>query len=143
MSDSTFMTFERIKQLKARYFRFVDTQNWDGLNEVFSENAQLQWGPEDDQVMKGRATIVSSLKANLEGAKTTHHGHMPEIELIDENNARGIWAMNDTIDHPDYDLIGVGHYHEEYVRQGGEWRIHRLKLTRLSEVRTPKNGSGA
>ena len=139
MSESTLMSLEQIKQLKARYFRFVDTQQWDALKEVFSEDAHLRWGPEDDQVFKGRERIISSLAANLAGATTTHHGHMPEIELIDEDHARGIWAMNDVVDHPDYLLIGVGHYHEEYVRSDGRWQIHRLKLTRLREERTPKS----
>lgn len=139
MSESAFMSFEQIKQLKARYFRFIDTQQWDALEDVFAEDAHLQWGPEDDQVFKGRDVIVSSLAANLKGATTIHHGHMPEIELIDEDHARGIWAMNDVVDHPDYLLVGVGHYHEEYVREDGRWKVRRMKLTRLREERTPKS----
>ena len=138
MSDSNFMSFEQIKQLKARYFRFIDTQDWDALSEVFTKDAVLQWGPEAGQVMEGRDAILAGLIANLEGAVTCHQGHMPEIELIDAEHASGIWAMTDRVDHPDYLLIGYGHYHEEYVKQDGRWRIQRLKLTRLHEERTPK-----
>ena len=47
--------------------------------------------------------------------------------------------MTDRVDHPDYLLVGHGHYHEEYVRQNGRWKIRRLKLTRLHEERTLKN----
>lgn len=141
MSDSScmFMVFEEIKQLKARYFRFLDTQEWDALSDVFTEDAVLQWGPEDDQVMRGRDAILAGLIANLKGATTCHHGHMPEIELIDPDHARAIWSMTDRVDHPDYLLIGYGHYHEEYLKQNDRWRIQRLKLTRLHEERTPKN----
>jgi hypothetical protein len=138
VSESTSMAIEAIKQLKARYFRFVDTQQWDGLVEVFSEDAALKWGPEDDQVMEGRDVIIASLTENLRGAKTVHQGHMPEIELLDKDHARGIWAMSDRVDHPEYLLIGHGHYHEEYVRQKGSWKIRRLHLTRLYEERTSK-----
>lgn len=139
MSEPRFESFEQIKRLKARYFRFVDTQQWEALRDVFSEDAQLQWGPEDDQVFDGREVIIANLAANLEGASTIHHGHMPEIELIDDDHARGIWAMNDVVDHPKYRLVGVGHYHEEYVRVDGRWQIRRSKLTRLAEERTPKS----
>ena len=139
MSESTFASFEEIKQLKAWYFRFLDTQDWDALSEVFTKDAVLQWGPEDDQVMDGRDAILAGLIANLEGAVTCHQGHMPEIELIDSNHARGIWSMTDRVDHPDYLLIGYGHYHEEYVRRDGRWQIRHLRLTRLHEERTPKS----
>jgi hypothetical protein len=64
---------------------------------------------------------------------------MPEIELIDDDHARGIWAMNDVVDHPDYLLVGVGHYHEDYVREDGVWKVARMQLTRLREERTPKS----
>jgi hypothetical protein len=29
---------------------------------------------------------------------------------------------------------GYGHYHEEYRKAGGRWRIRRLRLTRLKVV---------
>jgi hypothetical protein len=134
----TLASIEEIKQLKARYFRFIDTQDWDALSEVFTKDAILQWGPEADQVMEGRDAILTGLMANLEGAVTCHQGHMPEIELQGPDRARGIWSMTDRVDHPNYLLIGYGHYHEEYVKQDGRWRIAHLKLTRLHEERTPK-----
>jgi len=63
---------------------------------------------------------------------TVHHGHMPEIELTSETTAKGIWAMQDLLRWPDgRELCGYGHYHETYVRRGGEWRIQSSKLTRL------------
>lgn len=139
MNESSLTSLEEIKQLKARYFRFIDTQDWDALSEVFTQDAVLQWGPEEGQVMNGRDAILAGLIANLEGAVTCHQGHMPEIELIDSEHARGIWSMTDRVDHPDYLLIGFGHYHERYVKRDGRWRIQHLKLTRLYEERTPKS----
>ena len=38
---------ESIKQLKARYFRFMDTKQWDEWQWVFTEDARLKWGPEE------------------------------------------------------------------------------------------------
>jgi hypothetical protein len=73
----------------------------------------------------------------LEGARTVHHGHMPEIELTGADTARGIWAMYDYVEWPPktsgerVGLQGYGHYREEYVREDGRWRIQKLRLERL------------
>ncbi len=138
MSEAKFLEIEAIKKLKARYFRLLDTREWEAWAEVFHEQATLQWGPEPDQVMVGRAAIVAGVSGALEGASTIHHGHMPEIELLDDTHARGIWAMFDSIDHPKYDLEGFGHYHDEYEKDASGWRIRRTQLTRLREIRIPK-----
>jgi hypothetical protein len=73
----------------------------------------------------------------LEGARTVHHGHMPEIEVTGSDRARGTWAMFDYVEWPNADdgarvgLQGFGHYVEEYAREDGEWRISRSRLVRL------------
>jgi hypothetical protein len=122
---------EAIKQLKARYFRFLDTKDWDGWGRVFAEGAVLEV-PEVDMVVEGRDAIVESVSGALVGTTTVHHGHMPEIELTGPDAARGIWAMFDFVEWPTGDgLRGYGHYHEEYVREGGEWRIARSRLVRI------------
>ena len=122
---------QAIKQLKARYFRLMDTKQWDEWQWVFTEDAWLKWGTEDDQVFEGREAIVAGVSASLKGAVTVHHGHMPEIEILSEDSARGIWAMYDWVDAPAFGLHGFGHYHEEYRCEEGVWRIARLLLTRL------------
>ena len=33
------LAMEEIKQLKARYFRFVDTKDWEALSTIFCEDA--------------------------------------------------------------------------------------------------------
>jgi 3-phenylpropionate/cinnamic acid dioxygenase small subunit len=129
---------EAIKQLKARYFRLLDTQQWEAWGQVFTHDARLHWGPRPEDAVGGRDEIVRAVSAALAGARTCHHGHMPEIELLDATRARGIWAMFDWVDHPRYDLKGYGHYHEEYVKQDGAWRIRRSRLVRLREDRIPR-----
>ena len=45
------LAIEQIKQLKARYFRCMDTKDWDGLRAVFAPNAVLdvtgETGPDE------------------------------------------------------------------------------------------------
>jgi len=72
---------EAIKQLKARYFRLMDTKQWLPFSQVFTDDVLVD---------------------------VSHDKHAP----------------GDTI-------RGYGHYHEEYRKEKGGWRISKLKLTRL------------
>jgi hypothetical protein len=126
---------EDIKQLKARYFRLMDTKQWDDWGQVFSTDAVMEV-PEADMVSHGRDEIVTNVSAALVGARTVHHGHMPEIEITGPGRARGVWAMFDYVEWPEADgqrvgLQGYGHYLEEYAREDGEWRIAKIRLERL------------
>jgi uncharacterized protein (TIGR02246 family) len=126
---------EEIKQLKARYFRLMDTKQWEDWADVFTEDLDA-WIEGYSDASVGRDAFVSSVSAMLADALTVHHGHMPEIEVTGPRTARGIWAMFDyvkfTSPERQLELKGYGHYHEEY-RKGadGRWRISSLKLHRL------------
>jgi uncharacterized protein (TIGR02246 family) len=138
------LDLEAIKQLKARYFRTLDRQDWDGFGAVFARDAVLEV-PETGKVRRGRDEIVSSVSKALAGAQTVHHGHMPEIELTGPDTARGVWAMADYVEWPAaasgerFGLQGYGHYEEEYVREDGEWRIARARLVRLRVDPLPRS----
>ena len=127
---------EAIKQLKARYFRLMDQKKWDEWAMVFAQDAHLVV-PEGAVDERGRAAVVASVSGVLEGVRTVHHGHMPEIEITGPDTARGIWAMFDYVefttgaDGARFGLKGYGHYTEEYVREDGQWRIAFLELSRL------------
>lgn len=135
---------EEIKQLKARYFRYMDTKQWSGWEEIFTTDAvmdvseeRVPGGPQDG-IVKGRDKIIPFVSKVLEGVVTVHHGHMPEIEVTSDTAARGIWSMEDKLRWPDgkTTLHGYGHYHETYEKVAGKWRIKTLKLTRLRTDRT-------
>jgi uncharacterized protein (TIGR02246 family) len=129
------LDIEEIKQLKARYFRYLDTKRWDAWGTVFTPDAVMEV-PEADMVNHGRDEVVRAVSTALEGTRTVHHGHMPEIVITGPDTARGTWAMSDFVEWQSAGdqragLRGYGHYLEEYVRQDGEWRIARLRLERL------------
>ncbi len=141
------LDIEEIKQLKARYFRTLDTRDWNGFGDVFSRDGLLEV-PEADATRNGRAEIVAFVSGALEGARTVHHGHMPEIELHGPASASAVWAMEDQrffeADDPSAlwaSAIGAGHYHETYVATPEGWRIASLRLTRLRLVFEPLPGA--
>ena len=124
---------EAIKQLKARYFRTMDTKDWAAMRQVFTDDVVMDTTESGGGIVTGADDFVSFLRAALDGAVTVHHGHMPEIELTSPTSARGVWALQDFIVWPDGTrLHGAGHYHETYEKDAsGRWRIASSTLTRL------------
>ena len=128
---------EDIRNLKARYFRLMDTKQWDALKAVFTGDLKVVT-PEGAIYVEGGEAYAASLRHSLEHAVSCHQGLAGEIEIGADGTATGIWAMQDVIEWPDAhprtgwkSILGRGHYHETYRREGGEWRIATLMLTRL------------
>jgi len=125
------LDIEAIKSLKARYFRTMDCQDWPALADCFTADLVADFRDAPGMLAEGRDEYMKQLVSVLEGATTVHHGHMSEIEMIDGENALGTWAMEDIVNLPGLMLQGWGHYHERYRKEQGEWKIARIKLTRL------------
>jgi len=142
---------EALKQLKARYFRFLDTKQWESWRDLFTEDALLKvhsvvttWGgePQLRQDIQGSETIMTTVRALIDNSVTVHQGHMPEINLTSPTTATGIWAMEDIVENSQGRMRGHGHYHETYRKTDAGWRIASLELTRLrlerNEVTPPR-----
>jgi hypothetical protein len=128
---------EEIRNLKARYFRLMDTKQWDALKDVFTSDMKVIT-PEGQVYAEGGETYAAALRRSLEHAVSCHQGLIGEIDIEDADHARAIWPMQDVIEwedrHPQAgwkSILGRGHYHETYRRDGGAWRIATLTLTRL------------
>ena len=121
-----------ICEAKARYCRMLDTKDWEGFTNLFTEDYELDVSDGTGMaVIKGRDAAMAMVRASIGTAKTAHQVHSPEIAL-DGDEARVIWALQDrVIWTDDRSLTGYGHYHERWVRRAGEWKIAALKLTRL------------
>jgi uncharacterized protein (TIGR02246 family) len=124
-----------IEKLKARYFRCLDTKDWETFRDLFVEDVEIDVTDdlEGGEPSRGRDQFVDTCAKVLEGAITVHHGHMPEIELDGDDRASAIWAMEDYVDWGEGRAFrGYGHYHERYEKGAdGRWRIAALTLTRL------------
>jgi hypothetical protein len=128
---------EAIKQLKARYFRLMDTKQWDRWRALFTDDCGYDG---TSRPYRNADEFVAGTSEKLRDAVTVHQGHMPEIVLTGADTARGIWAMFDWVEYPEErdtgrginrGFTGYGHYEEEYRREGGAWKIAFLRLTRL------------
>ena len=129
---------EEIRALKARYFRYMDTKQFDRLHDVFADDFEVI-SPDGQVWMSGGPAFAESLRSSLSNSVSAHQGFSPEIEIIDADNASGIWPMQDMIRWEDRHpregwkaIVGRGHYHDTYRRVDGRWRIATLSLVRLS-----------
>jgi hypothetical protein len=129
---------EAITQLKARYFRLMDTKDWDGLAGVFTEDVVVDVTGEGGGVTTSVDEYLPFLRGSIGGVTTVHHGHMPEITLTSATTASGIWALEDQLWWPEggplTHMHGFGHYHETYEKTDGRWRIKTLTITRLHRI---------
>jgi hypothetical protein len=128
--------------LKARYFRTIDEKDWAEHEAVLAPDLVADFrasaGDKNDaQLTHGAAAYVAKLAPILEHVVTVHHGHTPEITILSDTEATGIWAMEDKLwvkpgsALPFAFMHGYGHYHEHYVRIDGARRIKPVRLTRL------------
>jgi hypothetical protein len=123
---------EAIRRLKARYFRTMDTKDWDEMRKVFTDDVVIDTSEAGGGIVRGADEFMTFLQEALGGAVTVHQGHMPEIDIISETTATGIWALNDIVIWPNgVRLDGYGHYHETYEKGANGWRIKSSTLTRL------------
>jgi SnoaL-like domain len=129
-----------LTELKASYFRYLDTKQWEKWRALFTEdlnfyNDTVALPTSTEPMAEGRENFVTMVSGMLEHAVTVHQGHMPEIAFTGDRTASGIWAMYDWVDAPGesgWNNQGFGHYHERYEKgDDGKWRIAELRLTRL------------
>ena len=129
--SANFEDWLAICNLKAAYCRLLDTKDWDGWGQLFTEDFELDVTGSGGQLVRGRDAVVASVRSAIETAKTAHQVHFPEI-TIDGDEATAIWPMQDRVVWDESRaLTGYGHYHERYVRTAEGWRIAAQKLTRL------------
>jgi hypothetical protein len=145
----TILDLEQIKQLKGKYFRYLDSQRWEDWGNLFTEDAKLRLFPingGEPRKVDGRATIVADVSGRLKGVVTVHHGHTPVIEFTGADTAHGSWAMSDDLEeHHEGGLRvhrgGYGYYLEDYKRDNGTWRIAVLRLTRIRLFRVEETAN--
>ncbi|MDE8650698.1 nuclear transport factor 2 family protein [Novosphingobium album (ex Liu et al. 2023)] len=136
-----FADWVSICETKARYCRCLDTKDWDGYADCFTEDLVLDTRPAGGNIAHGRDEALRMVRGSVERARTAHHVHNPEITFApDGQSADVIWAMQDRVDWAedrvaqmgDTGHTGYGHYREHYVKcPDGKWRIQRQALSYL------------
>lgn len=122
---------EAIKKQKHKYFRCIDKGLWDELvDSCFAEDAIADF--DEFGIVRGREALRQFYKEKIGSAFSlcVHQGHNPEIDLISDTTATGIWQLENFMVTAE---TNVGYwiaafYEEEYVKEKGTWKINRIKI---------------
>ncbi|WP_066014354.1 nuclear transport factor 2 family protein [Endozoicomonas atrinae] len=136
------VAIEEIKQLKSRYFRFLDTADIDGLKTVFTQDAGIHYRSPSYEFKKNGWNELADffLECFTKTKFGIHTGHHPEIS-VNENQARGIWYLHDKFVNLDEGITfeGSAIYQDRYVRENDGWKIAFSEYDRLFEQVTKRN----
>lgn len=130
---------EKIKQLKARYCRYIDTRQWDLFGELLAEDVHMVFNDVDGNrqfEFFSREEMVNVTAMMLKHATTVHHVHNAEIVLTSSTVATATWAMEDLILFPQGGnapfsyMHGFGSYTETLEKKKNDWMIKSLTLSR-------------
>lgn len=131
-----------IARLKHRYFRCLDQKAWDELETCFTADATASYGGGAVE-LSGRDAIMTFLRDSMgsPGMLTSHRGTQPEIDLLGDGRARGVWALEDVVIHQDFGLTihGASFYDDRYVKIDGTWLIASTGYKRTYEEVWPRS----
>ena len=88
---------EEIKQLKARYFRFIDTKDWVAFRDLFTDDCKHHLPEESPVPFMANEEYFPMMESMLGDGVTTHQGFTPEIRFTSATEADGTWAMHDYV----------------------------------------------
>jgi len=134
----TLMDIEAIKQLKHAYFRCLDTANFDELATIFHPDVSVHFvGGSYEWKLQGRDEYLAALRSAFNREAVGHHnGHHPEIQMLSDNEATGIWYLADDmwiLTHK-FHTKGTAMYWDRYVKADGRWKIRETRYRRLYEL---------
>lgn len=135
------MAIEDIKQLKARYCRAIDEDRLPDWRDIFTADAVILT-PEIQERPRivGIEQILKFVESALAGTTRVHHLHAPEITIVSDEEATGIWSLEDNLywksEMPNMfgakrHFRGFGHYRERYRKTPAGWRITEMALPRV------------
>ena len=81
------LDYKAIVELKARFGRLADVQDWQGYRGVFSDDCEFDFG--GGYVVQGGQVGTDTIAGMLEGAVSVHRAYMPEIDFVSADEARG------------------------------------------------------
>jgi len=117
------LAIKEIKKLKGRYQRALDASRWDEFAEYLAEDfTVMETGLQEPVV--GREKVIEQCRRSVENyGGWKHHVLLPDIEILSETTAKGTWTITNF----------EGIYEDEYVKEGGRWKVRRSQVT-LSET---------
>lgn len=130
---------EEIKALKSRYFRALDTKNWDELETTLHPNISTSYS-NGKLVFHGPKEVTNYFKENMPTTQITlHQGHNPAITIESDTEATGKWYLQDNLifaegnPYAGMQIQGSAIYTDKYEKVDGQWLIKETGYLRIYE----------
>jgi hypothetical protein len=140
---------EEIKQLKARYFRLIDTRQFDLLVDVFTPDAVFDFGnafcdpvlgqlpgTSPSGALVGREAVIQGISDGMPPVlQSIHMGYTPEVEILSDTTAGAIHPATYRPLIPGVLSANCyGYYHETYEKIDGRWMIKTSTIQPLRVI---------
>jgi hypothetical protein len=141
MTVTSFSDIDQIRDLKARFCRYVDAKQWEAVAGLFTDDAVMRIHNPDGSLASEASTaeLAADISGRLGAGQPIHHLFSHEIAFTSDTTATGVWAMESLVLHdrqahpgaPFTRMHGFGHYHDTYRKVDGAWRIAACTVTRI------------
>ncbi|NNC10300.1 SnoaL-like domain-containing protein [Planctomonas sp. JC2975] len=129
---------ESLRELQARFCRYVAMSAWDDLDRLFAPAGQIRaYGDDGELVCFADAPhIGSTLAERYSDAVLVLTACLEELTIHTPHRAEGVWAFEHLAVRTGGDggrrrANGRGYVLAAYERDGAAWRIRSLEFTRL------------
>jgi len=124
---SRLQAIEEIRQLKARYLNACDRQDPEAVRQCFAEGEVVIDMSYFGQC-SNRDEFVDGIfvpRGCHEHVLDMHHCANPEIDILDDGRARGVWSLNyRNINTQELTVTLMSAlYHDQYSRIDGQWKV--------------------
>jgi hypothetical protein len=126
-----------INTLQSSYGYYTDKMLWDEVLDLFADDGTLEIGPSGvyvgkDSIRRYLLSLSGGAQGPLAGVLNQHFQLQPIITVADDGmsaNARWrLFLMTGTSGSGSGGNWGEGVYENEYVKEGGVWKIRKLHL---------------
>ncbi len=95
IDGDTFREVESIKQLKARYCRYLDAKDWESWRGLFADDFVSDLGEVGGGVIVGADEFVTYTRRTIgkPTQSTVHQVHAPEIELTSTDDSPRAYGL--------------------------------------------------
>lgn len=128
-------SIESIRYLQAKYQRCLDTRDFDGLAECFTDDVVSSYG-NGSMSYQGKEAVMGFLCSVMKlDMPSTHLIHGGEIDILSPDTATAKWYLEDHLLHEKFlvKLHGAAIYTVQYLKTEDGWRIKEIGYERCYE----------
>jgi len=138
------MDMEAIRQIKHAYCRCIDTANGEEAKTIVHADLKTHYmgGGYEFKLSNRDEFIATMTQAFHSEAIGRHNGYMPEIQMLSETEATGIWYLYDHFWSMNANHLthGTALYWDRYVKEDGRWQIAETNYQRIYQINESLDG---